>query len=1128
MPSFKTPAIPEETWAHYEPYIRHFLVAKGMQVGEVVTELARHNFRIKKPQLEHRINRWQIGKAIRPEIWRHVGLQIAKRQHENRRSRVIHRGKTLELSKVRDQTARNQTCTGPASPDLALITNAQVVVCTPPVLPHEPAWPSDLPWLRFYDKTFIPLASHALQAMDLDPSTTRGQRAWTAESIVTNDHRSISRLDPASPKLQASTLETIIGTSMPEYYPGENWNRAQSLLKGSDKEVLQASLSIVLYNLSNNLFDPFDDHDWEVNVQVLHDCGIMSLPLPATLDDVTINGILRSLFHAALWRLVTEKDKNEPLAVLRWTLSAGRIPTSLVFIPEFETTITPLQAASYYGDFDSMELLLRAGADPNFVPKDDFFSPLELAVSGHFTSRRLNTVHALLEHGATTRPDEALRLAVESQDMEIAKMILRGTPSIADIPEEPIDPLLKQIVLEAADHEDAKRLGFVMDLLSHLCPARPRKDFVTVETFYAAAAAWGHIDKILLLHDISPGDTPMEKPGFTLLHAAAGRGHRDICALLLNLYGSDVLNSCSYPPLHVASLYGRPSIVQLFIDEGASVNAIPVADGSPHDQYPMGRSDSYVTFLKTLKTASPLEMIREVLRSPFTKTSETYLCAAALIRAGAKVIAGDVVLALATQSPFEIDFFEMLSAVLDFGGDPDEMSEKGLTALQLSLRPRFSTHIADHTAKVSRLLLDNGALLTGGEANSAAILGDWTLVDRLLSKGELLLDFDDASTTALEAAIGCHHDSECLVKALELLPYIYSPGCLCAAILTRRYWLVDHLLANRVTRNQPDCLEGTAISLAVVSGDLPLLRKLLAILLPQPATAKMPSASHMWETPKNRNGDSWWRFEGCCSQVSPLAMAAYFGATDGFYELLHHGFLADQMTWSEIASKDRLSMAQALVDNNQRLELDGLSSSVELTDFLICSIRNRNKELVLLLLESYPNINRHYWFSEAKSGFTPLQAAADTGNSDLIEIFLRRGADVNVSPATRNGATALQFAAMRGHLGIAKRLIDLGADPNAPAALINGRTALEGAAENGRLDMLHLLLERGTLTKGAGRHQYIRAIKLAIRQGHCPAERLLRGYRNWEEEDDGLFEQEENFDRQDYLDEVSILNSEVT
>ncbi|KAF6515501.1 hypothetical protein HZS61_005407 [Fusarium oxysporum f. sp. conglutinans] len=160
-------------------------------------------------------------------------------------------------------------------------------------------------------------------------------------------------------------------------------------------------------------------------------------------------------------------------------------------------------------------------------------------------------------------------------------------------------------------------------------------------------------------------------------------------------------------------------------------------------------------------------------------------------------------------------------------------------------------------------------------------------------------------------------------------------------------------------------------------------------------------------------------------------------------------------------------------------------------------------ELVLLLLEAGADVNEHD--RDIKSSRSPLQQAAELGNSEMIECLLKAGADVNLLPALENGATALQFAAINGHLGIAKRLLEMGALINAPgAALEGGRTALEGAAEMGRIDMIKFLLCQGVLTTGPGRLQYIKSIEYAAEEGHEAAERLLRDVRDWFPEDERL------------------------
>ncbi|KAF4967244.1 hypothetical protein FSARC_5156 [Fusarium sarcochroum] len=120
------------------------------------------------------------------------------------------------------------------------------------------------------------------------------------------------------------------------------------------------------------------------------------------------------------------------------------------------------------------------------------------------------------------------------------------------------------------------------------------------------------------------------------------------------------------------------------------------------------------------------------------------------------------------------------------------------------------------------------------------------------------------------------------------------------------------------------------------------------------------------------------------------------------------------------------------------------------------AVRDSDRELVDLLLAEGADINAPaFW----RDGRTALQAAALHNNFELVKILVARGADINAEPAQESGATALQYAAINGHINMAIFLLDNGALIGAPACLVEGRTALEGAAEHGRLDMIHLLLE---------------------------------------------------------------------
>ena len=61
---------------------------------------------------------------------------------------------------------------------------------------------------------------------------------------------------------------------------------------------------------------------------------------------------------------------------------------------------------------------------------------------------------------------------------------------------------------------------------------------------------------------------------------------------------------------------------------------------------------------------------------------------------------------------------------------------------------------------------------------------------------------------------------------------------------------------------------------------------------------------------------------------------------------------------------------------------------------------------------------------------TPLQAAASSGQTDLVRLLLNHGADVDLVNLTSGFGNALQAAAAHGHEGVVNMLLDHGADVN--------------------------------------------------------------------------------------------------
>ncbi|KAL0260922.1 hypothetical protein SLS55_004614 [Diplodia seriata] len=136
-------------------------------------------------------------------------------------------------------------------------------------------------------------------------------------------------------------------------------------------------------------------------------------------------------------------------------------------------------------------------------------------------------------------------------------------------------------------------------------------------------------------------------------------------------------------------------------------------------------------------------------------------------------------------------------------------------------------------------------------------------------------------------------------------------------------------------------------------------------------------------------------------------------------------------------------------------------------------------------------------------------------------------ADINDLIYPAGGYTALQIAAQRGLPGLASFLLRKGADVNAsPAKSRRGRTALEYAAEYGRLDMVQLLIDAGAEIPAPGTQRSRRLIGFASRNSHDTVVKVLKGHQGEryggfavdfmrEEFDDDGYDTEPYFDDED-------------
>ncbi len=108
--------------------------------------------------------------------------------------------------------------------------------------------------------------------------------------------------------------------------------------------------------------------------------------------------------------------------------------------------------------------------------------------------------------------------------------------------------------------------------------------------------------------------------------------------------------------------------------------------------------------------------------------------------------------------------------------------------------------------------------------------------------------------------------------------------------------------------------------------------------------------------------------------------------------------------------------------------------------------------LIKKLLEKGADIH-----AKSNRGSTALMAAAKIGHPEIVELLVRKGADINARNTDHN-ITPLIWAANGGHIAIVKYLMAKNADPD--IVTDNGYTAVSIARENGHHQVADYILQQ--------------------------------------------------------------------
>ncbi|KAF5637806.1 Sex-determining fem-1 [Fusarium sp. NRRL 52700] len=1103
-------------------------LVKDTPLTDLVILLRAQGLHITKGQLEYKLKSWNLSKNIGKETWQYIDRKIRKRRDDGKDSDVIHCGKRLKKVKVKKETNRHRETnifarlrTPPPSPECL-----QLSICTPPALYMGFEWPSSLPWLRMRDTWNATI------------------KASTSNDVIVNQNDEFRRtlssmmriLAPHSKNLETISLSKLIaGFSkvMPEWYPEEHVRTAQNLISGPASDSFAECFKVMVYMMSNSMAT---DRGLSFVIDLIR-TGKIELRAcfnKFQKESPTIQSFLENAFQFEIKRATsTHRHQRDPprLEILSSLLELGLDPDHHCYINRsWKRLCTPIQEATRTGCLELIQLLLRfqARADRTHI-SDKRVALVNLALNAPCSNSRKLRILAVLFEYQFLNEDEMVRAAIELHDEETFLSILdcgiditsyesswlnaqdrRGiTSSLSYIAR----PSVLMMAVQAGG-------GIASLMLDHLL-VKGQLSPSTLADAYIAAAYGGHHDIMLRLDAMHAFEMVCNTEGITPLQAVAVGGDPTVCKHILERHGGSTASL-----ILASAILGNVEIVQLLIEYGGDPNAlISTHDIKLYDYFNIGQQTSGYSAVVRLSNnrqfiqrhyGHPTPILSILMHSvpDFNLMEHSVL---KLIQNGATIPHVEI----ATFS--RLCVHACLKAALDAGGNANYVDERGHTVLQCALENDFVVEGDERCSKLEdqvlkrlltvELLLHAGAKLTGGEVVRAIELRERPLILLLLQNGGTLNDVDNSGRGCLEAEIEAQNDRT-LQDVLEAQGFPIDAGPFCASIQRGDWALVRRLFERPHHETSCHLLEGTAVGLAAMEGQLDILGKLLArftdpsVLCSAIVPIYITGTNVIPFIDIDYSDIDYWDHAGFWPAAtdapfytlgSPLAIAALGKETSGFGELLRRGCKMDTVTWATIAKRQNSSDYLPLLQ-----EFDcGLGNATEydqqLRTALYQAITHGKSDLAQYLVEVGADANEYDIFT--RGCVSPLQCAMREGFVEVAEYLLERKADINAPPAFERGATALQFAAIGGHIGLAGQLLQLGANVNARGSGKLGRSALEGAAEHGRLDMLALLVHHGAVTRGRGRQQLINSVAFAQQRAHNTAAEWLKKTSGWSDAD---------------------------
>ena len=392
--------------------------------------------------------------------------------------------------------------------------------------------------------------------------------------------------------------------------------------------------------------------------------------------------------------------------------------------------------------------------------------------------------------------------------------------------------------------------------------------------------------------------------------------------------------------------------------------------------------------------------------------------------------------------------------------------------------------------------------------SAAASFGEGGALDGLVEYASKVEGFRWPSGVLGRVAwLGLAKTAKALVKwGVEVNPSdgLYNNSPLHLAVDARHTAVVKVLIRAKCDVNSRIGDGYTPLHLAAARGNPEIVKRLLdagaereaettGLLTPlQLATtgAKQKALEVLLEAGADMNHGSDGDDDAQSWEAKPLVHAAMMGYTECGRLLLKYNadvkaVFGNRTALYHAAAKGHIKVCRLLLENGA----DPNENPAGFDLILLVAVEDENIDLVTLLLNMGARIEEE----DSSDGWrnTALSRAAGTGNKELVELLLKRGADVN--HCGKGSQFPLYVASYSSDPDMVNLLLDSGANVNKPLAE-SGWCPLHAAYDN--LDKVRILLERGaeidqlcnagTVLYLAAKHNHPEVLKLLLEHDPKP------------------------------------------